>query len=269
MGQLTFNQLAYLGYRKAGLVEVEGTVLGPDQVEEFRLLYNSMVDEWALDGGTVSHVAREVFDIVPGKGDYTIGPNGDLDPTAPVMTSAAPVSPGEDPTQSCVYPVRIERASLIVSTIPTSAGPPEYGLWPMTIDEWQDWILKGQISNWPRRFYYEPDYPLGVLHLVWVPTDANQLALYLEQNLSAVGAVGDMLLNFRPGYQYFIECNMAVRLADNNPTKAKITEHTRSEAIRTLRLIQSSNDRPLSRVSDALGSGPARSNIYIGNRYLP
>ena len=97
MSQLTIDQLFYLAARKCRMVAVEGTTLGPDQTEECRLVYNSMVDEFKLDGGTVSHVAREVFDLIPGKGDYTVGPNGDIDPTSPVLTSSPPVDPTTSP----------------------------------------------------------------------------------------------------------------------------------------------------------------------------
>ena len=166
-----------------------------------------------------------------------------------------------------MWPVQIERASIVISTEPTSAGPPEYPLFPMTIDEWQSWILKQQVTNWPRRYYWEPAYPLGMLHLLYVPVDGNQIALYLEQNLQALGTTGDSLLDFRPGFQYFIECNLAVRLAANDQERRSVSPFTASEAIRTLREIQANNSRPLMRISDAQSGTRWRSNVYVGNRY--
>jgi len=246
---LTIDALFYGAYRDAGLVRLEQTGLNADQTEEGRQVYNRMVDAWTLDGLTVSHVARLLFPITPGKGDYSLGANGDWDPATLGL-------PG--------YPVRVERASMVLTT---QTPQPEYKIFPLTIDQWQDWTLKTQSTNWPRRYFYEPSFPLAIFHLVYVPTDANAVALYLEEQIPMIAATGDALLSFRPGYEDAITSNLAVRIAARTPgsnISPMIVELARS----SLSLIKMANNRPLRRENDMGRVGPRRSDILNGNRYL-
>src|SRR5271170_1414815 len=104
---ITISQLFYDAYRDAKLVLFEQTGLNPDQVEEARTQFNRLADSFQLDGGTVSHVARLLFPITSGQGDYTVGVNGQWDPGSPISASSAIDSN---------YPVRIERASVVLTT---------------------------------------------------------------------------------------------------------------------------------------------------------
>jgi len=168
---LTIDELFYGAYRDAGLILVEGVTLNPDQKEECRRTYNRMADAWGLDGLLCSHVARTLFDIVPSKGVYSMGPAADWDMPK--------------------YPVRVERASVIL----TNESPqPELPIFPLSLEEFQDWRLKDQTNNWPRRYYYEPSFPLANFWLLYVPADGNKIALYLEDKLIQLAAVGDQLL---------------------------------------------------------------------------
>ncbi len=200
-----------------------------------------MVDGWRADGLTISHVARLLFNIIPSKGDYTIGLSGDFDTP---------------------WPDRVERAGMVL----TSETPnPEYPIFPLSIDEWKEWTLKTQSTNWPRVYFYERSYPLGILHLLYVPTDANQIALYLEEALLPISATGDTLLDFPPGYQEAIESNLAVRIAAKSPG-SNIQEFTVELSRSSLMLIKNANNRPLKRGHD-FERGPYRTNVYVGNRY--
>jgi len=243
---ISITQLFYGAFRDAGIVKTEQTILSPDQNEECRQLYNRFVDQLAADGFTVSHVARMLFPLVSNQGDYLVGPGGDFD---------MPVAPNQ-----------IERAGVLV-TVTANAPYPEYRMQPLTLDEWQGWTLKTQTISYPRCFYYERSQPpLGTLHLVFVPTDANQIALYLEQPLSQIDATGDAELTYPNGYQMMIESNLAVQLAARYPNEQQMSEDTRANAIRSLALIKMNNDRPLKRELD-WAVGDRRSNVYLGNRY--
>lgn len=240
----TPDALFYGAYADAGLIEIEQTGLAPNQTEEARQLYNRMMDAYNANGLTISHVARTLFPINPSQGDYTIGPNGDW------------------PTP--MYQRGIERMSVILTA---QAPSPEYPLFPMTIDDWQEWRLKGQVNNWARCFYYEPaGPPLGIIHLLYVPTDGNQVAIYLEQLHIPIDATGDQELEFQYGLQEVIETNLAVRIAARHPKEAHLSEDTRRLAKSSLELIENNNNRPLKRTTD-LSSGRGRSNVYQGNRY--
>lgn len=250
------DALFYGGYSDAGLIEIEQTGLAPNQTEEARQIYNRMVDAWNANGLTISHVARTLFDVVGGQGDYTIGPGAQWD--------------------TPMHPREIERMSMIL----TDQSPePEYAMVPLTLEEWQHWLLKSQTNNWSRRFYYEPpgnggqvvsdSTPfMGVVHLLYVPSQANQVAVYLEVPYSQIAATGDQLLEYQYGVQEAIETNLALRIAARHPKEARVSEDTRRLAKSSLELIMNNNNRPLQRVTD-LRAGFNRPNVLSGNRFWP
>ena len=255
---VTVSQLFYDAYRDSQLVALEQTGLNTDQVEEARTQFNRLIDSLALDGGMVSHIARLGFNVIPGKGDYTVGENGDLDPGQPVFASSAIGSN---------YPVRIERASVLITsqTTPPGSGPPELELYPMTIDQWQAWVYKQQTTTYSRHYYYEPSYPLGIFHMLYVPTESDQIVLYIEETLAQIDATGDEILNFRPGYQDMLTTELAMRIGRRRPgwrPTPELAEASRSSKS----LVKMANARPLSRTTDAPGSGTRwRSNIFTSS----
>lgn len=245
----TPDDLFYSAYAYAGLIQIEQTGLAPNQTEDARKIYNEFVDGLNANGLTVSHVARTLFDVSPSKGDYTIGPNGDWT------------------TQ--MYPRSIERMSVIL----TAQSPqPEYPIFPLTIDDWQEWRLKGQVNNWSRSFYYEPpdlqtgSAPVGTVHLLYVPTDINQVAIYLEQLHVPISATGDEEIEFQYGFQEMVTTNLAVRIAARHPKDARLSEDTRLLAKSSMEIVMNNNNRPLKRTTD-MQAGRSRTNGYQGNRY--
>jgi hypothetical protein len=242
---ITAKRLFYGAYRAARLVNLEQTILGPDQEEEARETYNRMVDAMSADGLTISHVSRETFAVASGSGDYTIGPGGDWDTT---------------------WPDRIERAGIIVSS--GSGYPAERKLNQLTIDQWQAWTFKTQPNNWPWSYFYERAFPLGIVHLLYVPNNATSVILYLEHPLSAIAVAADyatVTLEFQPGYQEMLETNLAVQLAESNP-RAQISQSVIQRAKSSMMLLKAVNARPLSRTSD-FARGGTRPSVYLGNRY--
>jgi hypothetical protein len=269
MSSITAQQLFYDCYADAGMIQLEQTGLNPDQVAECQQLFNRMIDSWQLDGWMCSHVARLLFPLLPYGGPagiYTVGPNGDFDP-AQGTTLAGVV--GQIASN---YPVRIERAGAVVTTQPNYQGPPEFPIRMLSLDEYQDWILKQQTSNWPWCAWYEPAFEnsggLGILHLLYVPTDGNYIALYLEETLAQIDATQDQTLQFRPGYYDLIASNMAVRIAARHPKTAVLADSTKELARSSMSLVRMANHRPTSRGNDFTGGGDrTRSSIYSGNRY--
>lgn len=243
MSAITVDALFYSAYREAGMVPIEGTGLNDDQTEECRTLFNRMIDRWRGEGTTIYHIGRTVFPITPGKGDYNIGPSQDFD---------------------CPWPMRLERAGIILTS---ETVQPEYPIFPLTLDEWQYWTLKQQATNWPRRFFYEKSYPIGIVHLLYVPTDANNIALYMEQPLDEITATGDELIDLPPVYQEAVETNLAVRIAARNPGRSQISPMTVELAKSSLDQVRTNNARPLKRTTDLDRRGGCRSNVYSGNRY--
>lgn len=262
MAAITIQQLFYDAYADSGRIQFEQTGLNPDQIAECQQVYNRMIDSWQLDGEMVSHVARLTFPLIPNKGIYTVGPNGDFDPAYGV--SAAGIA-GQIPSS---YPVRIDRASVIITQDPAQSGPPEYPLRQLSEQEYQAWTLKEQNASWSWCFYVEPAFNssngLAILYLLYIPQQANLVALYLEETLPQIDATQDAILYFRPGYYDCIAANLAVRL---DRGRGKISPDVRELARTSLSLIKKNNWRPISRSNDMTSHYEWRSNIFQGNRY--
>ena len=276
---ITIAQLFYDAYRDAGVEMLTQSGLSPDQTEEARTQFNRTVDSMQLDSTMVSHVARLQFQLIQNKGDYTVGPGGDWDPGNPVSAS----SPGFNyPSASIAsnYPVRIERASILLTSQftgtnfpgppplppPSGPGPAEYPLFKMSEQEWQGWTLKNQTTNFPRAYYYEQSYPLGVFHLLYVPYDTDTCVLYIEETLAQIDSDSDAILYFRPGYQDLLTTKLAIKIA-RRTSGIQVTPELMSAEREAEELVRTNNHRPLKKMSDANPRIPFRSNIYIGNRY--
>lgn len=260
MAFITIQQLFYDAYADAGLIQLEQTGLNPDQIAECQQLYNRMIDSFQLDGLMTSHVARLTFPLVPDKGIYTVGPNGDFDPVNGISLA------GPAGQIASNYPCRLERVSAVITVDPFQSGPPEYPMRALTVDDYQMWILKQQTTNWPWCFFYEPAFPLGILNLLYVPSDANYVALYIEETLAQIDATQDATVAFRPMYYDCICSNLAVRIAGrkNKQLSPDIRELARS----TLSMIKQANLRPLSRTNDMTRSlRPGGNTVLSGNRY--
>lgn len=243
MSQITIDRLFYGAYRDARVpnTPLEQTGLSPDQVEEARQLYNRMVDAWDADGLMIKHKSRTLFTLTAGQGDYTVGPSGDFD---------------------CDWQERIDKASIVLAV---SDPSPEYPIWPLSEQEWQRWTLKTQQADWSRRYYYEKDYPLGIMHLLYVPSQVNQIALYIEHRYIRIDATGDTILDFPPNYQEMIETNLAVNLAartEGSQISPLTVEKAYSSRLRTM----DNNRRPLKREND-LAARTQRTSVFDGNRY--
>lgn len=263
MAQITARNIFYNGYSSAGMVELEGSFLNPDQEEDARQLYGMMVLSWSAEGYYVPHISRELFNLVANQSAYTIGPaaNWVIDP----------------------MPREIDRAGVVLTTqTVTAAGPPEYEMKILTVDEWRLWTLKGQTTNFPWCLWYEKaGPPNGIVHVVYVPTDANKVALYLERPIQPIAAqpsiggqppnYSTVTLDLRPEFVEAIINNLALRILRRRPGKSQLDARAREDlkeaAMSGMRLISRNSIRPLSRETDLSHSG-GRSNIWVGNRYF-
>lgn len=243
-------------YRDAGLVPLEQSVLNPDEEEEARRLHNRLCDLWRMDGFNLTHIARMLFPVVANQMTYTIGPGGNWDTDRPV---------------------RIERASIILID---QTLQPEYPLTPLTVEQYQTWIVKKQLTQFPWTFYYDKAYSggLGNVVLLYGPTQANEVALYLEQPLGKIAvAVGNppnyaaVTMEIPDGYEEPLSTNVALRALGRMPSKSSLDAEARMElkerAAEGQLLLKQMNNRPLQRTTDLGYTGTRRSQILLGNRY--
>lgn len=180
-------------------------------------ILNEMIDAFNAERLYVICVNREVKSLSAGVGSYTIGVGG-------VFNEARPV--------------KIEAAGIILDS--SVSNPIEV---PLEIlinhDEWAALYLKNLPSTYPRKLYYEPKYPLGVINLWPVPSGSLvQLVLYVWTVISAFATTGDTVA-FPPGYQTLLRVNLAVWLAEEYGVT--ITESVMKQAVDAVARVKDTN----------------------------
>lgn len=144
----------------------QGETLESDEADRGLRLLNQIVAQYALQPLTKTAIAREAFTLVSGQGTpanpYTIGIGADFDTTRPI---------------------RIWNAALNI----TSASTPfEIPIEVYSDQAYEAIALKTQTAPYPTGLYYSPTYASGwgSIFLYPVPTETNDLILYLEQALA-------------------------------------------------------------------------------------
>lgn len=149
---------------------------------------NAMLQTWSAESLMVYTQNREVFPLVVGQQDYTLGPGGNFNTTRPIWFDQA-------------------------SIIPTASAPTlEIPLKIDSDEDWQDVSIKSINSTFPLEVHPLGNFPLNTLQFWPIPTAACSVVLYLPQQLGAFTSVDDTVL-LPPGYEEAIIYNLAARMA--------------------------------------------------------
>ena len=145
---------------------------------------NSMLDSWSSAPQSIFFATREEFTLAASKVSYTIGSGGDLDTTRPqqVMDSY----------------ITINETDFIVKR----RGRDQY-----------DRVTTKTTEGRPSNFYYEPEFPLGVLKFYPVPDENHSFTLISLKPFSTY-EINDVM-TLPPGYERAIKYNLALEIADN------------------------------------------------------
>lgn len=192
-------------------------------------------------------VERTLYTLVPNQQVYTIGSGGEFDGNRPIWIAGSEVSPVDSPDLSLDLVPYQNRA------------------------EFYREPLKTLSDQWPRRFLYEPTYPLGTLTFWPIPTTAAIVALATPSPLSTPTSL-DTTLVFSPGYQDAWHYNLAKRLWRVFPKKGNVDYASLvKDAREALSVVYRLNDEaPKPARSDAALLGPGsgdydiQSNSYRG-----
>lgn len=141
---------------------------------------NSMLDAWRTESLLVHALRTESLPIT-GAASYTVGDGGDLDTVRPVKIEAAYWRSGDTD-----YPLALATA--------------------VTWAQISDKSLSADVPEW---LYYEPAYPLGVVHLSSIPSSGT-LHLVVWTPIAEFGAFDEF--SFPPGYRDAIAYQLAMRL---------------------------------------------------------
>lgn len=199
MAQANLSQIVYTACRDLGCLRA-GQVPSPDVINDCLLPANDILEVWAVDSTMIFTYAREVWTLVAGKQNYTVGP----DPSADIQTTR---------------PTGIERANVILDTPQTLFRPVEI----VNMYEWAAIRLRVLPFAIPMKLYYERDYSalgLGAMHLWPGPQINYGLEVYSWNQLTAFPDV-TTVYQFPPAYLYCFRKTLAVEIAPMLALRAK------------------------------------------------
>jgi hypothetical protein len=187
----TYLDLITASLKRIGVVGA-GQTPSSEDASDALLRLNAMLDSFATERLVVPSITRTTWTIVSGTAAYTVGASGTVNVTRPVF----------------IQDVRF---------IDTSQDPDlEMGLTMLTDQAYANIPQKASTAPFPTCWYYNPTYTstgFGTLTFWPVPTSATlQGVLYAPAALAQVAAVGTTML-LQPGYQWFLQENLAVACA--------------------------------------------------------
>lgn len=198
---LLVDDLIYAGFREAGIMDKAGTGVSYDEGNDGLLLLNSIIDSALTDRLMVYGQLGQVIPLQANKQIYTIG-----------LTGGADVA--------VQRPERIDNAEYTF----TNTTPPIQEQFEILSDQdWEALSPKTFQAPIPYKLYYRTDYPLGSIFVWPIPTDVSQVSqitIYLWQQILTFASRTTQCF-LPPGYQAWLEFELAVRLVTRFPQRAK------------------------------------------------
>lgn len=173
--------------RSLRLIGAIGQSETPTAQESADSLYalNSMMDADGISRMMIPQMLEENFPLVASQASYTIGSGGNFNTTRPV---------------------RIESAFI------RSTSGSDFPLQIIDNESYDSISLKTTTSDYPGYFYYENSFPLGKIYLWGAPSTAYTLYINSWKQLQNFTSL-TTALSMPPGYQKYIEYNLAVEIA--------------------------------------------------------
>lgn len=198
---------------------------------------NSMLDGFSIERLMIYQILEETHTLVVGTADYTIGSGGDIDTTRPV---------------------KIENIFL------RDDADNDYLLHQIDNLPFDSIPLK-TVTSRPRVFYYDAQFPLGVIKLMYPPAYADTMHVNSWKQLQSF-ANGTTALAMPPGYQRMIEFNLALELHGEYPGSI-LTDDVRRVANQSKANLKKLNSKlPISDMSDVVmeSRNIRTQNIFTG-----
>ena len=179
----TSGQLIRSAYANLGVLDIEGD-LSPAQYEQGRQSLNAMLGSWSRKRLTVHGIVSESFPLVVGQSVYTIGAGGNFNTAWPFLIIDA-FTRDDNGVDSPVQVITREQYNSI--SVKTVDGSPEY-------------------------LYYDPQHPIGVIRLYFVPDATDTLFIDSQKVITSFADV-DTAITLPPEYEEAISYNLSMRLA--------------------------------------------------------
>lgn len=167
----------------------QGETPGAEEAADGLAALNDMVDSWSIDRLMTFTITRQLFSLIAGTQQYTLGAGG---------------------TFNFPRPPRLENAGVIILNNP--AQPLELPLEMLNKDEWASVPVKNVQSNFPTSLYNDMAFPRMNLFFYPVPTTVSNIALYMWTVLQQFANLNTQY-SFPPGYGRALWSNLAVEMS--------------------------------------------------------
>lgn len=214
---MTGHDLIHSAARAINAV-ASGEELSGNEVQDALVVLNQFMDALGSERLSLFTLGRQVFSLVAGKQNYTMGLTGDFNVARPPKIEYVSIISNANPAQ----PVELAKHGLL------------------TDREWQDIRVKNVSGALPTRIYEDGGFPLRTISVWPIPSDSTpQIALYTWTALSQFADL-DTDYTFPPGYAEAIKYNLAQRLAAEWPGTA-LTADARALALAGMARIKKFN----------------------------
>lgn len=196
------------------------TVSGADSSRMLSIL-NDMLDQWSNWTLACFAILEQSLVLVPGQQQYTVGPGGFVDGQRPLKILDGPGT----------------------AYVQDSNGN-NYGVTVVPRDQWNLYGNRSELitSDFPDTLFYDPQFPLGIINLMPVPTIAYTLFFDSYSQLGNLPLLSTSI-SLPPGYKRAITTNLA-KTAKPYFKTAQIDPLIMLEAAETLGNIKRTNMRP-------------------------
>lgn len=247
---MTIRDLIKGSLRLVG-VTASGEEPSASEMQDSLQALNMMIGSWSTERLALFRLSREVFELVPGKGIYTVGAGGDFESSRPmeIVRSAygdlikTPIYQTPEPTPEEPDPVPV----IVGYNLAVNHES------PMSVCNYQQWAgisMKSLQSSAPGAIYAEGTSPLETLHVYPVPSQAMGLVVYAKKALDAF-ADANTEIQLPPGYEQALKYNLAVLLGSE--FGKEVSARIEKTAIDSKAAIKRQNIRVPLMKSDAYG----------------
>lgn len=155
-----------------------------DEANDALATLNDILENWDVEPLSLWGTSNFVGATIPGRATYTIGPAGDLNTTRPARISDAYVTFGN-------VDFRVE---------------------PIGQVEYNSISVKSLAQPIPQKLLYVDDFPLGLITLWPVPTQAIPLVLTVDRKLTQIPNL-QTTINYPPAAAMALRYQLALQLA--------------------------------------------------------
>lgn len=161
--------------------------LTADELTDCTRVFNDLLEDWSLQNMAVYGQANQTFNTVAGQATYTIGPTGNW-----VTANDRPIQIN-DPAYSTINGVTFPCVS-------------------MTQSQYNLIAVKGQQQQFPDRYLYVNEFPLGLITLWPVPNAVIPITFSIDRILAQL-TDPNLTISFPEGYAKAFKYCLGVELA--------------------------------------------------------